>query len=116
MTAKFRGNRWTVFEKLEIFIKAREKKQHDCMSSQKFFPTPKKIEGGPSGVIQKICEKKSHKAEISCTKKFGHGRDSNPRPSAWQTSKNPQKIRSKRSYIIVAVSGSQLLKLIKSVT
>ena len=37
------------------------------------------------------------------------------RPSAWQTSKYPQKIRS-RSYISVAVSGSQLIKLIKSVT
>ena len=33
--------------------------------------------------------KKSHKAEITCTKNFGHGRDSNPRPSAWQTSNNP---------------------------
>ena len=40
---------------------------------------------------------------------------SRTRPSAWQTSKNPQKIRSRRSYISVAVSGSQLIKLIKSV-
>ena len=35
--------------------------------------------------------KKSHKAkitEITC-KKIGQGRDSNPRPSAWQTSKIP---------------------------
>ena len=38
------------------------------------------------------------------------------RPSAWQTSKNPQKVRSRKSYISVAVSGSQLIKLIKSVT
>ena len=44
---------------------------------------------GPFGDIKKICEKKSHKAEITCTKNFGQGRDSNPRPSAWQTSKNP---------------------------
>ena len=33
--------------------------------------------------------KKNHKAEITCTKNFGQGRDSNPRPSAWQTSNNP---------------------------
>ena len=34
---------WTVFEKFEIFMKRLgEKKQHDCISSQKFFPTPKK--------------------------------------------------------------------------
>ena len=41
------------------------------------------------GDIKKNCEKKSHKAEITCTKNFGQGRDSNPRHSAWQTSKNP---------------------------
>ena len=33
--------------------------------------------------------KKNHEAVITCTKNFGQGRDSNPRPSAWQTSKNP---------------------------
>ena len=33
---------WTVFEKFEIFMKrSGEKKQHDCISSRKFFPTPK---------------------------------------------------------------------------
>ena len=30
---------------------------------------------------------KAQKAEITCTKNIGQGRDSNPRPSAWQTSK-----------------------------
>ena len=45
----------------------------------------KKIEGGHL----KKCEKMSYKVEITCTKNFGQGRDSNPRPSAWQTSKNP---------------------------
>ena len=44
---------------------------------------------------------------------FGQGQDSNPCPSARQTSKTPQK---SRSYVSVAVSGSQLIKLIKSVT
>ena len=33
---------WTVFEKFEIFMKmSGEKKRHDCISSRKFFPTPK---------------------------------------------------------------------------
>ena len=49
----------------------------------------KKIEEGPFGDIKKNCEEKFHKAEIPCTKNFGQGRDSNPRSSAWQTSKNP---------------------------
>ena len=37
---------WTVSEKFEIFMKRSgektNKKQHDCISSRKFFPTPKK--------------------------------------------------------------------------
>ena len=44
----------------------------------------KKMKGG----IKKIA-KTSHKAGITYTKNFGQGRDSNPRPSAWQTSNNP---------------------------
>ena len=47
----------------------------------------KKMKGGIFGDIKKIAKK--NKAEITCTKNFGQGRDSNPRPSAWQTSKNP---------------------------
>ena len=47
----------------------------------------KKMKGGIFGDMKKIA--KSHKAEITCTKNFSQGRDSNPRPSAWQTSKNP---------------------------
>ena len=40
---------WTVFEKFEIFMKRSgekktKKKQHDCISSRKFFPTPKNSE------------------------------------------------------------------------
>ena len=62
-------------------------------------------------------QKKSHKAEITCTKKFcGQGRESSPRRSTGRPQKNPQKIRSRRSYINVAVSGSQHINLIKSVT
>ena len=45
-----------------------------------------KNEGGIFGDMKKNCE---NKAEIPCTKNFGQGRDSNPRPSAWQTSNNP---------------------------
>ena len=41
---------------------------------------------------------------------FGQGRDSNPRPSAWKISKKSTKTRSSRSYISVAVSGSELVK------
>ena len=52
---------WTVFEKFEIFMKRsgekKQKKQHDCISSRKFFPTPKnltmlKIVKGPFGIFQ----------------------------------------------------------------
>ena len=32
---------WTVSEKFEIFMKGREKKGHDCISSRKFLATPK---------------------------------------------------------------------------
>ena len=38
---------WTVFEKFETFMKRsgeKNKKQHDCISSRKFFPTSKKKE------------------------------------------------------------------------
>ena len=48
----------------------------------------RKMKRGILGDMKKIA-KKSHEAEITCTKNFGQGRDSNPRPSAWQTSKNP---------------------------
>ena len=49
----------------------------------------KKMKGGIIfGDMKKNC-KKNHKAEITCTKYFGQGRDSNPLPSAWQTSNNP---------------------------
>ena len=35
-----------------------------------FFCKIEKIEEGPFGDIKKDCEKKSHKAEITCTKNF----------------------------------------------
>ena len=42
MTVKnFVRIKWTVFEKLEIFIEKSAKKRHDWISSRKFFPTPK---------------------------------------------------------------------------
>ena len=44
---------------------------------------------GPFGDIKQNLRKKSHKAKKTCTKNFCQGRDSNPRPSAWQTSKKP---------------------------
>ena len=45
------------------------------------------MKGDTSGTLKEFAKKKSHKAEITYTKNFGQGRDSNPRPSAWQTSK-----------------------------
>ena len=69
---------------------------------------PKNVKGGHFGIFRtsillqnrkqlkgdlletlKKFTKKSHKAEITCKKNFGQERDSNPHPSAWQTSKNP---------------------------
>ena len=48
------------------------------------------MKGGPFGEIKKNCEKKYHKAEKKpAQNNFGQGRDSNSRPSAWQTSKKP---------------------------
>ena len=35
---------WTDFEKFEIFMKRSGEKKHDCISSRKFFPTPKKAD------------------------------------------------------------------------
>ena len=52
-----------------------------------FCKIDKKMTGGPFG---DIWEKKSHEAEKKIAQKnFGQGRDSNPCPSAWQTSKKP---------------------------
>ena len=65
--------------------------------------------------LEKICEKVSQSRK-NLHKKFLVMGGTRTRPSVWQTSKNPPKIRSRRSYISVAVSGSQLIKLIKSVT
>ena len=60
------------------------------VSGHPFFCKIGKNEGGPFGDIKKICGKKSHKAGKKPAQKiFGQGRDSNPRPSAWQTSKKP---------------------------
>ena len=34
---------WTVFEKFKVPIDRSGEKKNDCMSSQKFFPTPKNV-------------------------------------------------------------------------
>ena len=79
-----------------------------------------KIEKNEGGTLWRHLKKTAKKVSQSRNnlhkKIFGQGRDSNPRPSACQISKNPQKLRSRRSYISVAVCGSQLIKLIKSAT
>ena len=56
----------------------------------------KKMKGGPFGDIKKLCEKGLTKPKKTCTKKFNQGRDSNPRPSAWQTSKSLINLYAKR--------------------
>ena len=48
----------------------------------------KKLKGGPFGDIKKIAKKVSQ-SRNKLQKNFGQGRDSNPRPSVWQTSKKP---------------------------
>ena len=53
-----------------------------------FCKIEKKVKRGPMETLKKL-RKKSDKAETTCTKKFGQGRDSKPRPSAWQSSKKP---------------------------
>ena len=45
------------------------------------------MKGGPLGDIKNICVKVSSSQKKPAQKSFGHGRDSNPHPSAWQTSK-----------------------------
>ena len=39
-------------------------------------------------ILKNFAKKKSH-SRNNMHKKIGQGRDSDPRPSAWQTSKNP---------------------------
>ena len=72
------------------------------------------MKGDPLETLKNICEKKSNKAEKDLHKKFLVMGGTRTRPSAWQTSKKLQKIRSRRSYISVAVSGSQLIKSVTS--
>ena len=53
-----------------------------------FFCKIEKNKQGPFGDIKKICEKIS-RSRNNLHKKIGQGLDSNPRPSAWHTSKKP---------------------------
>ena len=69
---------------------------------------------GPFGDFKKNLQKCLN-AEKKAAQKFLFMGGTRTRPSAWQTSKNPPEIRS-RSYLSVAASGSQLIKLIKAVT
>ena len=48
-----------------------------------------KNEGGTLWRHLKNLRKKSHKAKKPAQKNFDQGRDSNTRPSTWQTSKKP---------------------------
>ena len=46
------------------------------------------MKGGPFGDIKIIAKKSLTKPKKNLHKKFGQGRDSNPCPSVWQTSKS----------------------------
>ena len=48
-----------------------------------------KNEGGPLETLKKFAKKVSQCRKKPAQKIFGDGRYSNPRPSAWQTSKKP---------------------------
>ena len=66
---------WTVFEKFEIFMKRSgekktKKKQHDCISSRKFFPTPKNFSLTSTEVHR--CLKTSHDIQISLEMENDH--------------------------------------------
>ena len=53
-----------------------------------FCKIGKKMKSGPFRDIKKLRKKVSQSRKKSTQKKFGRGRDSNPCPSAWQTSKS----------------------------
>ena len=78
-----------------------------------------KNEGGPFGDIKQIYQKKSHKAEITFTKKFlVKGGTRTPvlllgRPQKAELTSMPS---ASGSSVAVSVNGSQLIKLMKSVT
>ena len=52
-----------------------------------FCKIGKKMKGDPLVTFKKFAKKVSPSRKKPAQKIFGHGRDSNPRPSAWQTSK-----------------------------
>ena len=75
----------------EVTCKSHSAEKHKREDPLRFFEHPfcyNKQKMDPLETLKKFA-KKSHKAETTCTKKFGQGRDSNLRPCAWQTSKTP---------------------------
>ena len=59
-----------------------------CFSTSILLQNRKKMKGGLFGDLKKIEKKSLTKPKKIYTKKFGQVRDSNPCPSAWQTSKS----------------------------
>ena len=83
-----------------------------------FCKIEKKIEGGPFGDIQKVPEKKSHKAEITRTNKFWSRAGLEPTSFCSVDLKKVLTSMPSASGSSVAqfsVSASQLIKLIESV-
>ena len=75
-----------------------------------------KNEGGPFGDIKKIAKKSLTKPKKPAQKFFWSWAGFEPVFLLGRPQKILQKIRSRRSFISVALSGSQLKKLMKSVT
>ena len=65
------------------------KGRHLGVFEQPLFCKIEKNEGGPFGDIKNFAKKVSQCRKKHAQKMFGHMRDSNQRPSAWQTSKKP---------------------------
>ena len=74
------------------------------------------MKGDPLETLKKFAKKSLTKPKKTCTKNFWSWAGLEPVLLLGRPQKILQKIRSRKSYISVAVSGSQLIKLIKSVT
>ena len=65
-----------------------------------FIGKKEKMKEGPFGDIEKICEKKSHKAEKTCQKIFGHRRDSNPSFCLADLKKSSKKLEAEEATLV----------------
>ena len=77
----------------------------------------KTMKGGPFGDIDKKLPKKvSRSRKRPAQKNFGHGRDSNPSLFLADLKKSSKQLEAEEATLVWQLQGSQLIKLIKSVT